>query len=174
MTRTLILLRHAKTERGEAGKADRDRNLVDRGRADAAAMAAWLAAHVAKPDLVLCSTATRAVETWHLVAPVVPVARVEYREDLYLAEADELLAIVRSIPDDVRDVMIVGHNTGMEDFANELIAAGDPDDVAAMATKFPTAAVAVLAFDTGKWPAIDFGQARLLHFMTPKRLAGAE
>lgn len=172
MTRTLTLLRHAKTERGDADTPDRDRKLLDRGRADAPEIGAWIAANAAKPDLVLCSTATRAVETWELVAPAVCAGRVTFRDDLYLAEADELMAIVRALDDGVQHVMIVGHNAGLEDFAVELVGAGNPDEIAAMAAKVPTCGVAVLGFDTGKWSTIDIGEARLIHFMTPRRLAG--
>lgn len=173
MTRTLTLLRHAKTERGDAEMADRDRELVDRGRADAQAMAAWIAANVEPPDLVLCSTATRAAETWKLVAPSLGGIEAQFRDDLYLAEADALMEIVRGLPDAAGHVLIVGHNAGLEDFANELVGAGNPDDVSAMSAKYPTSGVAVLGFDSELWSAIDVGEARLLHFMTPRRLAGA-
>ena len=172
MTRTLTLLRHAKTERGDASMADRDRRLVDRGREDAPAIAAWLADNVHAPDLVLCSTATRARQTWQLAAPLVAPARVEFRDDLYLAEADQLLAIVHTVPDGVEHLMIVGHNAGLEDFAHELVATGNPDDLAAMAAKFPTSGVAILECDAATWRDLDLASAHLLHFMTPRRLDG--
>lgn len=171
MQKRLILLRHAKTERADAETDDRARKLTDRGRADAPVMAAWLVAIAGMPDLVLCSTAARTRETWELVSPTMPNVPVSLRDDLYLAEADELLEILRLLPDGASTVLLIGHNSGLEDLANELVGSGNPDEIAAMAAKFPTSGVAVISFDTEKWSAIDAGEGRLLHFMTPRRLA---
>ena len=68
--RRLMLLRHAKTERAEPGERDRDRKLMKRGRADAPVIGAYMAHHGLVPDLALVSPATRAQETWALVAAV--------------------------------------------------------------------------------------------------------
>src|SRR5690606_529763 len=123
------------------------------------------------PDVVLCSTASRTRETWQLVSPALPNVPVSFRDDLYLAEADELLEIVRALPDGVSTALLIGHNSGLEDLANELVGSGNPDEIAAMAAKYPTSGVAVISFDTEKWSAIDPGEGRLLNFMTPRRLS---
>ncbi len=170
MQKKLILLRHAKTERADTNTDDRDRKLTDRGRADAPVIAAWLVASAGIPEMVLCSTAARTRETWQLISPVMPGVAVAMRDDLYLAEADELLEIVQALPDNVSSVLLIGHNSGLEDLANELVGAGNPDEIAAMAAKYPTSGAAVISFDTEKWSAIDPGEGRLLHFMTPRRL----
>ena len=70
--RRLLLLRHAKTERGAAGERDRDRKLMARGRTDAPIIGAYLVRHQFIPDLALVSPATRAAETWALVAAALP------------------------------------------------------------------------------------------------------
>ena len=67
--RRLLLLRHAKTERAETGERDRDRKLTKRGRNDAPVIGAYMANHGLVPDLALVSPATRAQETWALIAP---------------------------------------------------------------------------------------------------------
>ena len=64
-----MLLRHAKTERAEAGQRDRDRKLMKRGRNDAPVIGAYMAHHSFVPDLTRVSPAARAQETWALVAP---------------------------------------------------------------------------------------------------------
>ena len=66
--RRLLLLRHAKTERATPGERDRDRKLMATGRADAPVIGAYMVRHRLVPDLVLVSPATRAAETWALVA----------------------------------------------------------------------------------------------------------
>src|SRR5580704_8324855 len=66
--RRLMLLRHAKTERAQPGERDRDRKLTKRGRNDAPLIGAYMARHGLVPDLALVSPATRAQETWVLLA----------------------------------------------------------------------------------------------------------
>ena len=66
--------------------------------------------------------------------------------------------------------MLVGHNPGLEELALLLVGSGAADDRARMAEKFPTAAVAVIAFNAESWAAIEPGSGRLEHFLAPKRL----
>jgi phosphohistidine phosphatase len=64
MTRTLILIRHTKSDWDDSGLDDHDRPLNDRGRLSAPRIGAWLAEQGFEPDAVLCSTARRTRETW--------------------------------------------------------------------------------------------------------------
>jgi phosphohistidine phosphatase len=66
--------------------------------------------------------------------------------------------------------MVVGHNPGLEELAPWLVGSGGADDRARMAAKFPTCALAVIAFDAESWDGIAPGAGRLEHFLTPKRL----
>src|SRR5262245_3326223 len=111
--RTLVILRHAKTERGE-GLRDLDRTLTERGHADATAAGAWLASHGYRPDLVLCSPARRTRQTWHAVAVGVapsgasPVVR--YEPVLYQSGADEVFDLLQEVPPEHVVALLVGHN----------------------------------------------------------------
>ena len=67
-------------------------------------------------------------------------------------------------------VMMVGHNPGFEEFALSLVGHGPADVLARLSEKFPTAGVAVIAFDAESWPDVGPGSGRLNHFLTPKRL----
>ena len=62
----LLLLRHAKAERGQPGGRDHERALAQRGRDDAPRLGAYLVRHKLVPDLALVSTAARTRETWAL------------------------------------------------------------------------------------------------------------
>jgi phosphohistidine phosphatase len=66
--------------------------------------------------------------------------------------------------------MIVGHNPGLEELAMLLIGSGADDDMTRIAEKFPTCAVAIIAFETGNWTEIDAGAGRLKHFIMPRHL----
>jgi phosphohistidine phosphatase len=152
--RRLVVLRHAKAARPE-GVADHERPLARRGLRDAPAAGRVLAETDCLPDLALCSTAVRAWQTWELAAAqwgTPPPVRREAR--LYAAEVPELLAAVHEVGPEVETLLLVGHNPGLEELVLEL--AGDDLDGARdeVRAKFPTAAIAVLAWRGTTWSAL--------------------
>ena len=171
-TRTLIVLRHAKSSWSESGISDADRPLAPRGRKAAPRMGAFIAEALPAPSHVLCSTARRARQTLDLVLPLLPVQPVvDYLPELYLTDPETHLACLQALPADVSCAMIVGHNPDLQDLALELAGSGKSEALERLATKFPTAAVAGLTFEAPGWNALDFGTCRLSLFMTPKLLA---
>jgi phosphohistidine phosphatase len=148
MTRRVGLLRHAKSD-WPPGVPDHDRPLAERGRRDAAVAGRVLRERLEVPDLVLVSTALRARQTWDLVHAEFthpPHHRDEPR--VYDASVDDLLLLIREVPDSVERLVVIGHNPGLEELAFALSGpASDPSAVAAMSTKFPTCGLAVLAVD---------------------------
>lgn len=139
--RTLILLRHAKSDwSGDA--TDLARPLARRGRRQAPEAGRWLAANVDGIDLAVVSPATRARSTWDLVAAeldVPPRTRIDDR--VYAASDRELLTVVRELPEEVGTVVLVGHNPGIEDLASTLTGETVP---------MPTSALAVITVP-GPW-----------------------
>ncbi len=112
--RTLILLRHAKSD-WAGGEADIDRPLNGRGRHQAPEAGKWLARSIAEIDLAVVSPANRAMSTWELVsAELDPQPDTRIDESVYAASAGQLLGIVRELPDAAATVLLVGHNPGME------------------------------------------------------------
>lgn len=149
--RRLIVMRHAKAIAPEAFEgADRDRPLNERGRRDAAAMADRLIAFgVSRVDMALVSTAARTRETWALMAERLSCEPAVFDDDLYLTDARGLaIAASRAAPADT--VLIIGHNPGLRDYANDLLLAPNPHDPAGAAllrARFPTAHAAVFAIE---------------------------
>jgi phosphohistidine phosphatase len=116
MIRTLILLRHAKSA-WPADTPDIRRPLAERGRRDAPAVGRWLREHVDTIELVLCSPAVRAVQTWDLAAAeFVVTPPVRHDERLYSATASELFTVTHELPAQASTAVLVGHNPGLEDF----------------------------------------------------------
>jgi phosphohistidine phosphatase len=169
--RRLILLRHAKSAWPDV--ADHDRPLAGRGRRAAPAAGRWLRESGHVPDLVLCSTARRARETWQLAEEELGAhPQTTFERRVYGASADELLDLARQTPSSVRTLMIVGHEPTMSDLTLEL--AGDDRGSALdrVRAKFPTAAIAILAF-AGGWPELGPGKAKLDNFVVPDDLRSA-
>jgi phosphohistidine phosphatase len=171
----LLLLRHAKAAQ-DSGEGDFARALTSRGRSDAVKMGRALDTHAYIPDLVLCSPAKRTAETLELLIPELAKApRVEFLKSLYLASPRKIFDAVCDTLPDVKTVMTVGHNPGMEDLADKL--ARKPQSKAEAAhretlrEKFPTCGLAVLDFDTVAWSKIEPSTGALTDFLRPKEIS---
>ena len=168
--KTLWLLRHAKASVGGDGLADRDRPLSARGRDAAARIGRHLAEREVCPDLVLCSPSLRTRETIELVASQLGAElEIDYQDELYLASERDLRQRVEQLPDGVASVMLVGHNPGMAELAQDLAARGHPDALAALRRKFPTGAIAEFRVAAQRWRQFTRG-CELVAFVTPKEL----
>jgi phosphohistidine phosphatase len=164
-----MLLRHAKSDWPDV--ADHARPLAKRGRRDAPAVGRWLREHGYLPDVVVCSTARRARQTWELVAPALGgPPSVTFEPRAYDASALTLLYLAQELASRYRAALLIGHNPAISDLANSLVEPPAEDGAAPPSLiRFPTAAVAVLEF-TGEWPSLAPGQARLAAFTAPADL----
>ncbi len=174
--RRLMLLRHAKSSWNDADIDDIDRPLAPRGRKAAPLIGRHMSRAGLLPDLVLCSSALRARQTWELVvaewdsAIAAGAPRLEMRASLYLAPPGEILLMLQRLDDRIGTVMVIGHNPGMAALARQLAATGDPRGLNAINAKFPTAALAVITFDVDHWRALAPGRGCLQSFVRPKDL----
>lgn len=158
--RTLILLRHGKAEERATG-GDHARALTRRGDQDSATIGERMLTLGLHPDAIVTSDARRASQTADIVAdilePTTPLAR---EPRIYLADQDELLKVVRDLPDAREQVLLVGHNPGFQDLAN-LLAGGGVDDL-------PTAGLVHLELPAARWQDVRPGSATLRGVYGPK------
>jgi phosphohistidine phosphatase len=170
----LVLLRHAKSSWDTPGLEDHERPLARRGSRAVAALRRHVAAGAVAPDLVLCSTARRAVETWEGIASAFPSdIQVEFTAGLYGATAEELLGRLRQVPEGIECVLVVGHNPGLEDLATGLVGRGDDERRRRLETKFPTGALATLVVPV-PWAELGWGDAELVDYVVPRDLVAAD
>ena len=169
--RRLILVRHAKSGYPH-GVPDYGRPLAGKGRRNAQAAGRWFVQEGPRIGLVLCSDATRARHTWEIVRSELVRARadapVRLVPELYGASPNEVVDLVRALPDDVSGVVVVGHEPTMS--GTVLLLAGDGSDLDALLRvkeKFPTSAVAVVGFP-GPWAGLVPGTGVLESFVKPR------
>jgi phosphohistidine phosphatase len=169
----LLLLRHAKSSWDNAALPDRDRPLNKRGRRSAAAMRQAMCDLGLAPDVVLVSPARRTQETLARLEPWDETPLIEPMEALYLANAQEMLAVLRGVNETVRSVLLIGHNPGMHELAVMLAdtrgGAGPDASGTRVAGGFPTGALAEFAI-AGPWHLLDAGSGRLVRFLAPRDL----
>ena len=165
--RRLMLLRHAKSSwRGDGG--DHERPLNARGEAAAKRIATYLADQPL-PDLVLCSTATRARATLASLGAVI-TCKTRFERPLYLAPKERLLERLRVIEPEWQRPLLIAHNPGLQDLAAMLASEADRALGERIAGKFPTAALATFDLRPGDWEVFGPSQVLAATLVTPKTL----
>lgn len=162
MTRTLILMRHAKSSWDDYTLTDHDRPLNKRGQRSAKALGAWLASKPWQPDQALVSTATRTRETFVGLGLSLDG---EFTRSLYHADAAEMQLVLETAVGET--VLMIGHNPGISLFAQDMVKTAPKHPRFA---DFPTGATAVIEFDIQSWGAVDTHTGRVLDFVIPREL----
>jgi phosphohistidine phosphatase len=158
--RTLLVLRHAKTEDVRPGSKDSERRLTPDGERHALELGDYLRAQGITVDAVLCSSAARARQTLELLklGDQLDPDRVEIADRFYNVGTDTLINAVRELPDDCHVALLVGHAPGAPSVVYELAdpTTSRPEALGAIEGRFPAAALAQLEFD-GDWSGIEAG-----------------
>ncbi|MEM9475423.1 MAG: histidine phosphatase family protein [Pseudomonadota bacterium] len=166
MSRTLILMRHAKSSWSDASIDDFDRPLNNRGRKSSTALGAWLAARDLVPQEVLVSGARRTVETWQGIATHMPAQALMRSEPaLYLAAAETIVATLRQATAPI--VLLIGHNPGIGACAAQLVETAPEHE---KFDQYPTGATTVMQFAGADWRSVSARQGQLLEFVVPREL----
>jgi phosphohistidine phosphatase len=170
--RRLLIMRHAKSDRGTPGERDFDRPLAKRGQRDAPRMGEWLRAQGLAPDLVLASPARRAQETASKVCKVLDIETeaIQWEPRIYDATRADLIEVLMDCPADRRLVLLVGHNPGLEELLEYLVRGSGT--LPGGDKTLPTAAVACVRLK-GSWRKLTAGSGRVEHWMYPKGLGDA-
>ena len=167
----LLLLRHAKSRWDEPGVDDHDRDLAPRGLKAARRMGELIAAEDLLPDLVLCSTARRAMHTWQIVADAARAdCTVRFDSRLYLAAPATMVAVAREFGGTAARLVLVGHDPGMHQLAMALAGQGDATQRRHLVAKYPTGALARFQVEADRWAEFSGGPCLLLGFWRPRDL----
>ncbi len=170
--KTLTVLRHAKSSWDDAVARDFDRPLNARGQRAAVTVGRHMRSEGLTFDHVVASPAVRIVETVEQVETGYGSALApEWDRRIYLASASTLLDVVHELPAGADSALLIGHNPGLEDLVLMLV----PDRVGdllrdSVEEKFPTAALAMITFDTDDWGAIRSSAGTLVRFVRPRDL----
>jgi phosphohistidine phosphatase len=161
--RTLILMRHAKSDWGNVNLSDHDRPLNARGMRAAPLMAQHLLANRVRADVILASSAVRVQQTLELLQENWGGSATVWKvPELYLAGPQEIVRHIEGLHDDWQNAMVIGHNPGLSALASHL--AGDCLDM-------PTAATILFTTQQSSWlHSIRPGNWTLQAFWRPRDL----
>jgi len=128
---------------------------------------------------VLCSPSQRTQETLAGLTAQWPAGvEIVFEERLYAAAAPAILSVIQAQDDEARHdatraLLVIGHNPGLHEAAELLIAAGDVGLRERLREKFPTAALAVIDFAVDRWDRVRDRCGRLDRYVTPRSIAAA-
>jgi|HubBroStandDraft_6_1064221.scaffolds.fasta_scaffold128184_2 phosphohistidine phosphatase len=160
--KTLLLLRHAKSDRDDRALPDFDRPLADRGKRDAPRMGEAVAKRGPVPDLIISSPAVRARQTIEAFTSAAQLdLHPQFEESIYGAATGDLMKLIRSLPDHSNCVLLVGHNPAFEEVVTRLTGGREG---------MPTAALACIEFQIDHWADVEDGEGKMLWLLTPKSI----
>ncbi len=164
MKRTLIVMRHAKTNAQEQGQLDYDRSLTGRGHRNAVDMGIRMKEKNLVPDLIIASPAKRTRQTAEEVAGVLGYdkSKIKFVKDLYHCTPAVFEEVIYETDDDMRTIMIIAHNPGTSDFANQLSPEFDVDDL-------PTGAVVATHVEAKHWTDFSSAGKEVFFYTYPKK-----
>ena len=168
----LMLLRHAKSSWTDPSSDDRDRPLSGRGQAAAPVMGAFMRREKLVPDLVLCSPAKRARDTWKLVSEALRAApRTIVEDGLYdFGNGGRVLDTIRDKANGASSLLVIGHNPSIERLAIRLIGKSTANLKEQLEKKYPTGALVVIDFKATSWKQVGDDDGRLVSFTRPRDL----
>ncbi len=171
--KTVLILRHAKSDWGNPDLADIDRPLAKRGLEEAPRMGEVLALFKSAPDKILSSPAKRAKQTAEIVAKACNYRQaIQWEESFYGGSSLDLLKALQNLSATVERVLLVGHNPVLEETVATLsgpaFSRGTDEENDGWAIKLPTAGLVCLSFDIDSWDDLKPGQGVLQWFIIPK------
>ena len=147
--KTLFIVRHGKSTWDYHGIEDIDRPLKERGIQNAYDTAGFLKDQDQLPEMIYTSPATRAFHTAIIFARVLNFSedKLFVKNDLYMANVDDILQVIAETSSRVNSLMIFGHNPGFTDITNYLSELS--------LSNLPTSGLVMLTFASEEWKDIN-------------------
>ena len=169
--KSLSFIRHAKSDWASPLLSDHDRRLADRGQKASAIMKDFFLTTKKHFDIVLSSTALRAVETIEIIKPSLKDTKIIYKKELYTFDDQIMMEFISKITDEISSVLIVGHNPAIQETVLRL---SDSDQNSNLLNrvehKYPTAAFCTLTSTIEKWADAGDTMFKIQEFICPKEL----
>jgi len=135
-------------------------------------MGQWIGELDLAVDHVLLSPAIRVQESWEYVRKNLNEGErhEETKDRIYMAGPDDMLALLRDLPEQSDVCLMIGHQPGVSALVRRLCGGEASSACARSFSHFPTASVAHLSAEIDDWSDLRAGGADYLSFSCPKEL----
>ncbi|MDG1901068.1 MAG: histidine phosphatase family protein [Bacteroidales bacterium] len=144
----LTLVRHAKSSWSNSDLSDHDRPLNNAGVKKTKKVINYMLKSGFLPELILSSTAKRAIETAKIIAGGIgfDVDKIITKTSIYHADIDDIYSEVFSLDNKINSLMIVGHNPTFTYLVNDFVYPNIKN--------LPTTGAVSIIFETDEWEQI--------------------
>ncbi len=163
MSKTIYLIRHAKSDWSIPGQPDFNRSLNHRGLLDAPLMGKVLKDLQVSPELILSSPAERAKRTAEFISEQLnyPIEKIKFEEEIYEASPRTLLRLINNLDNSLGKVALFGHNPTFTYLAEYLC----KEELG----NIPTCGAVKIQFELDEWAAVSEGTGEIIWFEYPKK-----
>ncbi len=161
MTFKLYIVRHAKAMDKAVDMTDAQRELSTTGLRQATHVGQYLKSEQMIPNVIICSTANRALTTATIIAEQLDISddSLILKDTLYEASVRTLLQLVNVFQSGWKNVVLVAHNPGLHYFVEYIT--GDVLD------KLGTGGVAEICFELDDWEMVSQNTGQLKSYYKP-------
>ena len=161
--RSIILFRHGDADSSYDHRNDCERPLVERGIKDAKIMGEYLSHKGQLPDLVISSTALRAITTIeHAMNAGKWLSKLILEAGIYGGSPIYLLKLLQNQDDNILSICLVGHEPNFSNFISQSTDSGY--------IRFPTASMAKVTYDINNWSEVAMGFGNLDWIVNPQNI----
>lgn len=163
----LSLLRHAEAEQ-PLGVADHDRNLSSYGAQMAPRLGRRLEQSGFLPDLVISSTAVRALETARIMCYELgcDIDLLQQKSEIYRASYQQLLRVVQGADESLSHILLVGHNPSLSELATYLCGYNSK-----VPTHMSTCSLVRIQLPVEYWALVDGSGGQFIEYDTPENMS---
>jgi phosphohistidine phosphatase len=165
--RQILLLRHAEALPASPGGSDSVRILSPQGESDANSLGQIMVEQAIQPDCIFLSPARRTARTFEILQSRGVSGQIEVREEIYEGYVAEILDIITSAPDNAKTILIVGHNSAINDLVHLLVKPDDPKCLNDMRTGFKPAMLCTISCAIDRWQDLKTGVNDLKQVIDP-------
>jgi len=162
MDKTLLLIRHGKSDWGDIELSDIKRPLNARGESNAPEMAKRLVKRELIPQQLISSPALRAITTARYFATEFNIdpADIIQNKKIYDSLTMGLLEVVNELDESSDFTALIGHNPSLTGLVNYFC--GN------VTYHMPTCGMALIKFPVDKWELLSMGNGELIFIDSPK------
>lgn len=168
-SKSIYLIRHAKSDWEAPFQIDLDRPISERGKKNAKELRNFLHEKKINFDISYISHSKRTLETYSILKKENLFKEIKISKEVYEASPERLFELVKNTPDEKNSILFLGHNPDLEDFANELILRKNINSDFSLFQKFTTSAVICLNLKITSWKHIHTEAAKIQFFWTPTK-----
>ena len=158
----LVIVRHSKSSWSDPYLSDFDRPLNKRGYRDGGLMAEFLSKRINNVDKLLSSSSKRTRLTSEIFKNKIKIKVENYTDKLYHASYDDIIDLLNQVKDDVRSLILIGHNPGLTHLVNFFTEVN--------LYNLPTTGIVVINFMIDKWKNIKDSKGNIEIIKFPKEL----